>query len=112
MIIMKNLKRVLVVILLMSFVVLTARAQEEIKEEAAATIKVDIKISGMTCTGCASSVSKVLSEISGVVMQEVKYPGEIAVVTYDPKKTNPKDLVATIEEETNFTAEVQRKKEY
>ncbi len=58
----------------------------------------------MTCAGCASHVYKVLSETDGVIANEVKYPGDIAVIKFNANKITSKELVATIEKETNYKA--------
>ena len=65
---------------------------------------VEIKVTGMTCAGCASHVYKVLSETDGVIDNEVKYPGDIAVIKFNANKITSTELVATIEKETNYKA--------
>jgi len=67
---------------------------------------VEVKLTGMMCGGCASKVHKVLNETAGVLENEVKYPGDVAVVKYDPEKTDPEAIVGVIEEKTEFTAEL------
>lgn len=67
---------------------------------------VEIRLTGMTCAGCASTVSNVLSETPGITFNEVKYPGDIAVVKYNSKKIKPEDIVKVIEDKTTFTAEI------
>lgn len=67
---------------------------------------VELKVTGMTCTGCASHVYKVLSETAGIIDNEVKYPGDIAVIKYDPVTIQPGEIIKTIEEKTNFKAEL------
>ncbi len=84
------------------------QAQDKPIKEAAKGNKVELKITGMTCGGCAASVSRVLGKTQGVLDQEVKFPGDVAVITYDPEKVKPEDLVAVIEEKTNFKAEVKK----
>jgi len=66
---------------------------------------VTLKITGMTCAGCASHVSNTIDKIDGVLEQEVKYPGNIAVIKFDPDKTNAKDIIAAITK-TGYKAEV------
>jgi periplasmic mercuric ion binding protein len=106
---MKNLKSVIAALVFASFCVLNASAQEATIKKAAITNKVEIKVSGMTCAGCAGHLNNVLSETAGVKDHEVKYPGDVAIITYDPQKTSPEDLVTAIEEQTNYTAEVKKK---
>ena len=55
-----------------------------------------IKISGMTCGGCTSTVTRALQAVGGV--REVKVslsPGE-ATVQYDEKLTSPVQLKSAI----------------
>lgn len=106
---MKKLSTVFVIILCITSWALQAQAQEKAGLKAESENKIEIKVTGMTCAGCASHVSKIISDMDGVISQEVKYPGNIAVVTYDPKKTTPKDLIAVIQEQTSYTAEIQKK---
>ena len=72
---------------------------------------VELKVTGMTCAGCASHVNKVLSETPGVMDNEVKYPGDIAVIKYDPIKIQPEEIIKTIEEKTTFQAQLITKDE-
>ena len=67
---------------------------------------VEVKVTGMMCGGCASKVHKVLNETAGIIDNEVKYPGDVAVVKFNPEKTNAKEIVAVIEEKTDFSAEL------
>ena len=67
---------------------------------------VEVKVTGMMCGGCASKVHKVLQETAGVLDDEVKYPGDVAIVKYDPKEITPESIVEAIQEETDFTAEL------
>lgn len=67
---------------------------------------VKLKVSGLTCAGCASHLYKVLEKTNGVMDNSVEYPGDIAVVEYDPKQTSPKKIIATIEEKTSYKAVV------
>jgi hypothetical protein len=47
-----------------------------------------------------------LKETKGVVDNSVEYPGDIAVIDYDPKKTQPEQLIAAIEKKTSYKAEL------
>lgn len=82
--------------------------QETTREKEAS---VEIKVTGMTCGGCASHVHQVLSETEGVIDNSVKYPGDIAIVKYDPKKISPKGIAESIEAHTTYTAEIVVKKD-
>jgi copper chaperone CopZ len=81
------------------FCLVTTQAQDKVET-------VEVKVTGMMCGGCASKVHKVLNETAGIIDNEVKYPGDVAVVKYNPEKTNPKEIVGVIEEKTDFSAEL------
>lgn len=59
---------------------------------------VTIQITGMTCSGCVRSITKVLNSVPGVEKAEVSLEKENAVVTFDKTKTNADTLIATIED--------------
>jgi len=53
-----------------------------------------LTITGMTCSGCASSVTRVLSRVPGIVRAEVDFAGARAVVE---GSAGPEALVAAVE---------------
>ena len=55
-------------------------------------------ISGMSCGGCARSISNVLSSLDGVETADVSFDQHRAVVDYDAAKMNPDALKRAIEE--------------
>lgn len=61
------------------------------------TKTVTLKITGMTCSGCANTIHTALSKKDGIIENEVKYPGDVAVIKYDPNKITEKEIIATIE---------------
>jgi periplasmic mercuric ion binding protein len=69
---------------------------------------VTLKITGMTCGGCANHVTTALKETEGVVKVNLKYPGDLAIVDYDSAKTNEKVLI-TVVEKANYKAEIVKK---
>jgi len=58
---------------------------------------VKLKITGMTCAGCSNHISKALHELDGILAEEVKYPGDIAVIKFDSEKTNAEAIIEVIE---------------
>jgi P-type Cu+ transporter len=59
--------------------------------------KANIHITGMTCTTCAATVEKALSETKGVGQARVNFASEKASIEYDPEKvdlTRIKDAVS------------------
>lgn len=59
---------------------------------------VTLNIEGMTCGGCVRSVTRVLSEITGVEKAEVSLEQAHAVVTFDESKTSVSALKEAVED--------------
>ena len=57
-----------------------------------------LKVSGMSCSGCVGSVTRVLKAVSGVTEVAVQLTPGRADVTYDPARTAPAALKAAIED--------------
>ncbi|MFC1899713.1 heavy metal translocating P-type ATPase [Chloroflexota bacterium] len=62
------------------------------KTQNSKTKKANIHITGMTCTTCASTIRKGLTETPGVSGANVSFASEKATVDYDPEKVNLKQL--------------------
>jgi len=58
---------------------------------------VTVKITGMSCAGCASHVHTALAKKAGILDNEVKYPGDVALIKYDAAKISPEEIIKTIE---------------
>ncbi|MDP9438469.1 MAG: heavy metal translocating P-type ATPase, partial [Actinomycetota bacterium] len=56
-----------------------------------------IPVTGMTCTSCVRRVERALGKKEGVASASVNFAAEKATVEYDPKATNPEELVGVIE---------------
>jgi copper chaperone CopZ len=56
-----------------------------------------LKVTGMTCNGCASKVMKVLKEVNGVSNVDVSLAAGEATVKFDQSLTSPVQLKSTIE---------------
>jgi copper chaperone len=66
--------------------------------------KAIIKVKGMNCGHCKSSVEKILLGTKGVKSAEVILKDEIAVVEFEPQQTNENQLINKINESGIFTA--------
>lgn len=66
---------------------------------------VEIKIDGMQCEGCASTVQTVLAREPGVKSSSVSFPKRAASVFYDPKETDAARLAEAVTK-AGFAAEV------
>lgn len=71
---------------------------------------VTLKITGMSCAGCASHIHTALSKTDGVISDEIKYPGDVATVKYDASKISEKEIITVIEK-TGYKAEVIKSKD-
>ena len=58
--------------------------------------QVDLKIGGMTCGGCSSSVEKTLQNTTGVISATVNLMTEQAVITYDPDRITKQGLIDAV----------------
>ena len=70
--------------------------------------KCTLKVTGMTCGGCAAAVKSAAKKVNGVRDAQVSYEKGLAEITYDPSKTNPKAIAQGITERSGFKAQVQR----
>ena len=66
---------------------------------------VRLKVSGMTCPGCAVHIHKALSTKAGIIEDEVRFPGDSATVKYDPEKISEEEIMEAIEKE-GYEAEI------
>ncbi len=73
--------------------------------QADATATTVLTIKGMTCGGCAAAVKLQLRKTEGVTAYEVSYEKAEAQVTYEPAKTTPEKIAASVSK-TGFTASV------
>lgn len=68
-----------------------------------------LKVSGMTCGGCAGAVKQALLKLDGVKAVTVDYQTGAANVEYDSKKTSPENIVAAFNQAgSNFRVGVSK----
>lgn len=72
----------------------------------AATKTVTIRVKGMTCGGCATSVEKALKSTEGVQEARVSFERGLAVIKYDDQKVTISKLREVINS-TGFFCEVE-----
>jgi len=58
--------------------------------------QVNLKITGMTCTGCAEHIQYEVKKVPGVAEASASYEEGKATVKYDARLTTPKDIIAAI----------------
>ncbi|MFW9924055.1 MAG: heavy-metal-associated domain-containing protein [Candidatus Thorarchaeota archaeon] len=61
------------------------------------TEKIQYKVSGMHCNGCAASIGKAVGRIEGIQKVEADFKKGLAVVEYDNKKVTKEKIIETIE---------------
>lgn len=83
-------------------VVLTATMLLPAVAAAAETEEVTVKAGGMYCVNCEQRVESALGGLEGVQSVTADRKSETAVVTYDPAKVTPEDMVATIDNHTAY----------
>ena len=59
--------------------------------------RLDLRISGMSCGHCVTSVRKALSELDGVQVEDVKVGS--ASVAYDPERASAQDVVEAVNDQ-------------
>jgi len=57
-----------------------------------------IRITGMTCASCVSTIEKSLQRISGVLTAAVNFVADKATVEFDPKKTSREHLEKAVQD--------------
>ena len=62
------------------------------------TKKAEIKVTGMTCATCATTIEKSLLNLEGVSRAEVNLARETASVEYDPKILKINDLDSAVKD--------------
>lgn len=89
-------------------------AAQQKQAEPAATLQITqcaLKVSGMTCGGCAEAVKARLLKLEGVKSATVDHTTGEARVEYDAKKTTPEKIVAAFNEGSGgFKAELAKRK--
>ncbi len=58
--------------------------------------RLDLRVKGMSCVSCASSVERSVASVGGVLSCIVNFAAEQATVNYNPKETNSQAIIATI----------------
>ncbi|MDX2496165.1 MAG: heavy metal translocating P-type ATPase [Desulfuromusa sp.] len=61
------------------------------------TVKVDLSISGMSCSSCVAKVENKLKKMTGVVHAQVNFASETATVEFVSEQINRQDLILVIE---------------
>lgn len=70
-----------------------------------ATAQTTLILKGMTCGGCVAAVKQQLKRTEGVAAYEVSFEKGEALVSYDPSRTEPEQIAASVSQ-TGFEASV------
>jgi P-type Cu+ transporter len=60
--------------------------------------KITLKLKGMLCAGCASSIETATRNISGVASSNVNFASEEVAIEYDAQKTSPAAIQKVIKD--------------
>jgi copper chaperone len=64
-----------------------------------------LKVTGMTCSGCTSTVTQALKAVTGVDDVNVSLPAGEATVQYDERQTSPEQLKSAVKGAGYYCAE-------
>ncbi|HHP7231243.1 MAG TPA: cation transporter, partial [Xenococcaceae cyanobacterium] len=62
------------------------------------TEKINLKLRGMSCASCASSIESAIRNVPGVAECNVNFGAEQAAVKYNPRQTRIEEIQAAVEE--------------
>ncbi|MBI4445428.1 MAG: heavy-metal-associated domain-containing protein [Acidobacteria bacterium] len=65
------------------------------------------RVEGMTCGGCAAGLRAIMKKIDGVQKVKASYEERKAIVTYNPAKIKPDQIIAAIEK-LGYSAKLQK----
>jgi len=104
-------KKLIVLIIALTFTASLNYAQTKDKKEISKTSKTTFSVKGMTCSGCVTNVENKLKDIDGVMNYKVDLKTNSAKVEFDPQKTSEK-VIADVMNKTNykFSKEKSKKK--
>ena len=60
--------------------------------------KINLKLRGMSCASCASSIESAISNVPGVAQCNVNFGAEQAAIEYNPKRTSIENIQEAVEE--------------
>ena len=66
-------------------------------------IRKELKVEGMSCGHCVSSVERLIESVEGVECSSVSLPAEV-IVEFDETKTNIGELIKVINDSEIFKA--------
>ena len=62
------------------------------------TEKINLKLRGMSCASCASSIEEAISNVPGVESCNVNFGAQLAAIKYNPRQTSIEDIQEAVEE--------------
>ncbi|WP_017734012.1 heavy-metal-associated domain-containing protein [Nafulsella turpanensis] len=94
-------ERLILLLVLAFFSSTTLFAQTAPQEKATAALAepaewVTLKVTGITCAGCAGQIQKALAKKEGVLDHQIKYPGDLVKVKVETKKIRGENIRQTI----------------
>lgn len=74
----------------------TTPQQKDTSGQAETAEWITLKVTGITCGGCAGHIQRALAEKEGVLDNEIRYPGDQVKVKFDTKRIMGEDVRQTI----------------
>ena len=73
---------------------------DSVKADLAPThlVKIQLKVGGMTCTGCENTISKAVASLNGVEKCSASHTDSLAIVTYDSSLVSIQSISQKISE--------------
>lgn len=68
--------------------------------------KLDLKINGMTCTGCAAGIQNILLSLEGVVYAKISFYEKTGEVIYNPDKITKEEILNSQAFTGQYSAEI------
>lgn len=83
----------------------SAAAQDTMQSaQAADTMTLRMRITGMTCATCPVTARVALKKLDGVYDAAVTYDDSLGVVRYDPRRVNPAQIASHLSRLTGYKA--------
>lgn len=93
----EKMKRLLIFFMLVCGIALFSQCNQQGKASVAEQ-SVQLDITGMTCEhGCKKAIETKVAKMEGITNVTVDFEEAQANITYNPEKTNPTEIIATIQ---------------
>lgn len=70
--------------------------KETSDETGSGSATVTLRVEGLTCPSCASTVGNALRSLEGVSVAQVSFADARAIVRYDPARVTPEEIIKVV----------------